>query len=112
MRFLIDSLPVDPLVADEWVPAGVWVLSDERDECVVRYTEDDPPSIEASDRAREIIQAAFKVSPILPKDFLDYHALSAGRGNRSVFETTAYPTCEQCVEAVMREIHSIRSLKK
>lgn len=59
MRFLIESLPVDPLLADEWVPAGVWVLSDERDECVVRYAEDDPPSMEAAARASEIVQAAW-----------------------------------------------------
>lgn len=109
MRFLIDSLPMDPLLADEWVPAGVWVLSDERDECVVLYTEDDLPSMEAAEQAREVVQAALEVSPILPIDFLDYHARSAGRNNRGVYSTTAYATCEQCAEAVMREIRVIRS---
>ncbi len=112
MRFLIDSLPVDPLLADEWVPAGVWVLSDERDECVIQYTEDDPPSREAARKALEIVQAGFKVSPILPVDFLDYHARSAGRNNRGVYSTTAYSTCEECAEAVMREIRVIRSTVK
>jgi len=112
MRFLIESLPVDPLLADEWVPAGVWVLSDERDECVVLYAEDDPPSMEAAERAREIVEAAFGQSPILPIDFLDYHAKSAGRNNRGVYSTTAYATCDQCAEAVMREIRVIRSTIK
>ncbi|MBV6481573.1 MAG: hypothetical protein DIKNOCCD_01297 [bacterium] len=96
MRFLIESLPVDPLLADEWVPAGVWVLSDDRDECVVRYTEDDPPSIEAAKSARETVRRAFSVSAFLPEDFLDYHARSAGRNNRGVYDTTAYATCELC----------------
>jgi len=111
MRFLIESLPVDPLLADEWIPAGVWVLSDDRDECVVRYAEDDLPSIEAAKNAREIVRGAFAVSAILPEDFLDYHARSAGRNNRGVYDTTAYATCAQCANAVMKEIRAVRSIR-